>query len=75
MLSPFARGIQAGVGNVVDYEKFHEGSELELGPEELREWQSGCMCHIGRKISLVCSGESEETDVAGTKACREQLIG
>lgn len=24
------------------YEKFHEGSELELGPEELREWQSGC---------------------------------
>lgn len=23
------------------YEKFHEGSELELGPEELREWQSG----------------------------------
>lgn len=24
------------------YEKFHEGSELELGPEELRQWQCGC---------------------------------
>lgn len=54
------------------YEKLHAGGELELGKNKRATEQASS---VRGRISLVCSRDSEETTVAGTKEFREESGG